>query len=425
METRKVVRLHVVSVVLFLFLGGVVSGAREVRDSVKIYFRQGYSVLDMSIRDNAEVLGRIADSLRWSYTDSLYTLKSVEVVGGASPEGTIPLNRRLSEKRANVLFDYLSQYGILPDSLTTFTFLGRDWGGLLELVEQDGNVPYREETIEFLRDIISRCEGGERLADNNVGRLSRFMGGAPYRYMYRELFPEIRASRVYLTYDKTRNPIYLPLAQAPVVLLDTPGAGVGRTVEPVPYRRPFYMALKTNMLYDALLVPNASVEFYLGKNWSISGGWMHGWWKSDPAHWYWRMYGGDLSLRRWFGRRAGQKPLTGHHIGIYGSAFTYDFENGGRGYLGGQPGGTLLDRANFSAGIEYGYSLPVARRLNLDFTVGLGWIGGQYHEYLPIDDCYVWQSTSRMDYFGPTKLEVSLVWLLGRGNINYDKGGRR
>ena len=426
METRKVVRLHIVSVVLFLFFGGVLSEAREVRDSVKIYFRQGYSVLDMSIRDNAEVLGRIADSLRWSYTDSLYTLKSVEVVGGASPEGTIPLNRRLSEKRANVLFDYLSQYGILPDSLTTFTFLGRDWGGLLELVEQDGNVPYREETIEFLRDIISRCEGGEKLADNNVGRLSRFMGGAPYRYMYRELFPEIRASRVYLTYDKTRNPIYLPLAQAPVVLLDTPpGAGVGRTVEPVPYRRPFYMALKTNMLYDALLVPNASVEFYLGKNWSISGGWMHGWWKSDPAHWYWRMYGGDLSLRRWFGRRAGQKPLTGHHIGIYGSAFTYDFENGGRGYLGGQPGGTLLDRANFSAGIEYGYSLPVARRLNLDFTVGLGWIGGQYHEYLPIDDCYVWQSTSRMDYFGPTKLEVSLVWLLGRGNINYDKGGRR
>lgn len=426
METRKVVRLHIVSVVLFLFFGGILSEAREVRDSVKIYFRQGYSVLDMSIRDNAEVLGRIADSLRWSYTDSLYTLKSVEVVGGASPEGTIPLNRRLSEKRANVLFDYLSQYGILPDSLTTFTFLGRDWGGLLELVEQDGNVPYREETIEFLRDIISRCEGGERLADNNVGRLSRFMGGAPYRYMYRELFPEIRASRVYLTYDKTRNPIYLPFAEAPDVILPPPSeAGIGRSVEARPLQKPFYIALKTNMLYDALLVPNASVELYLGKNWSISGGWMHGWWKSDPAHWYWRMYGGDLSLRRWFGRRAGQKPLTGHHIGIYGSAFTYDFENGGRGYLGGQPGGTLLDRANFSAGIEYGYSLPVARRLNLDFTVGLGWIGGQYHEYLPIDDCYVWQSTSRMDYFGPTKLEVSLVWLLGRGNINYDKGGRR
>lgn len=44
------------------------------------------------------------------------------VVGGASPEGTIPLNKRLSEKRANVLFDYLSQYGELPDSLTSFVY---------------------------------------------------------------------------------------------------------------------------------------------------------------------------------------------------------------------------------------------------------------------------------------------------------------
>lgn len=86
--------------------------------------------------------------------------------------------------------------------------------------------------------------------------------------------------------------------------------------------------------------------------------------------------------------------------------------------MGGQPGGTILDRALWSAGIEYGYSLPVARRLNLDFTIGLGWIGGKYHEYLPMDDCYVWQSTSRLDYFGPTRLEVSLVWLLGRGNTN-------
>ena len=59
-----------------------------------------------------------------------------------------------------------------------------------------------------------------------------------------------------------------------------------------------------------------------------------------------------------------------------------------------------------------------SKRLNLDFSLGLGWIGGQYHEYLPMDDCYVWQSTSRFDYFGPTRLEISLVWLLGRGNTN-------
>ena len=408
----------IVAAILSVLSVSNLSEAREVRDSVKIYFRQGYSVLDLSIRDNRKALERIADSLSIGYADSVYTLKKVMVVGGASPEGTIPLNKRLSEKRANVLFDYLAQYGELPDSLTSFVYLGRDWNGLADLVESDPDVPYRDETLEYLRDIAARSEGGEKLADNNVGRLSRFKGGEPYRYMYRELFPEIRASRLHLWYEKQRNPIYVPIVEAPVYLLDKPGSMLTRTFVPPVLEKPFYMALKTNMLYDILLVPNVSVEFYLGRNWSVAGGWMHGWWKSDPAHWYWRLYGGDLTLRRWFGHRAGEKPLTGHHLGVYSQAFTYDFENGGRGYMGGQPGGTILDRALWSAGIEYGYSLPVARRLNLDFTIGLGWIGGKYHEYLPMDGCYVWQSTSRLDYFGPTRLEVSLVWLLGRGNTN-------
>ena len=162
--------------------------AQETRDSVKIYFRQAYSTLDLSIRNNREALDRIADSLEGSYADSIYQLKKIHVIGGASPEGSIPLNIRLSEKRADRLFDYLSKYGSLPDSLKIVSHLGRDWQGLLRLVEADPKVPYREETIEFIQDIISRCAHGEREIDNNVGRLSRFKGGEPYRYMYHYLF---------------------------------------------------------------------------------------------------------------------------------------------------------------------------------------------------------------------------------------------
>ena len=56
---------------------------------------------------------------------------------------------------------------------------------------------------------------------------------------------------------------------------------------------------------------------------------------------------------------------------------------------------------------------PVARRLNLDFTVGIGYLGGKYYEYIPMDDCYVWQATKQRHYFGPTKLEVSLSGMSG------------
>lgn len=181
--------------------------------------------------------------------------------------------------------------------------------------------------------------------------------------------------------------------------------------------KPFYMAVKTNMLYDLGLVPNVGVEFYLGKNFSVAGNWMYSWWKSDKKAWYWRTYGGDLAFRYWFGKAAKEKPLTGHHVGLYGQIVTYDFEAGGRGYLG--------DRWSYGAGLEYGYSLPIAKRLNIDFDLGVGYLGGEFKEYLPIDGHYVWQATKRRHWFGPTKLEVTLTWLLGRGNINKGKGGKR
>ena len=98
------------------------------------------------------------------------------------------------------------------------------------------------------------------------------------------------------------------------------------------------MSVKTNMLYDALAIPNIGVEFYLGKGWSVSGNWMYGWWDKGSKHRYWRIYGGEIAVRKWIGRKAAETPLRGHHIGLYGQLFTYDFEWGGTGYMGGIPG---------------------------------------------------------------------------------------
>lgn len=194
---------------------------------------------------------------------------------------------------------------------------------------------------------------------------------------------------------------------------------------PVDNAPPFHMSVKSNLLYDVLAVPNLGVEFHLGRNWSVAAGWMYGWWSNESRHRYWRIYGGDMAIRKWFGKGAAEKPLTGHHLGLYGQAFTYDFEWGGKGYMGGKPGGTLWERINYAAGVEYGYSLPVGRRLNIDFTIGAGYWGGKYYEYIPLDGHNVWQSTKNRHWWGPTKAEISLVWLLGRGNSNRQKGGAK
>lgn len=393
--------------------------AQEVRDSVRIHFRQGKSNLDMSFGENRNALNRIADSLKTSYADSIYRLQRILVVGSASPEGSISLNKRLSEQRAETLFSYLSRYGTLPDSLQHTRFLGRDWNGLITRVENDDRMPYRDETLRLLRYIASVPEGSFVEGEDPLRRIQRLRGGEPYRYMYHHHFPELRTSRMYLWYRKVQNPMVVKAEPATVwILPDTIPA-------PVLYQEtpcnccclPFYMAIKTNLLYDALLVPNIGVEFYLGRQWSVSANWMYSWWKTDRHHWYWRTYGGDLAVRKWLGKKAKEKPLQGHHLGVYGQMITYDFEWGGRGYLG--------DRWSWGVGLEYGYSLPIARRLNLDFGIGLGYLAGEYKKYQPIDDCYVWQSTRQRHYFGPTKAEVTLVWLIGCENYNPKKGGKR
>jgi len=181
------------------------------------------------------------------------------------------------------------------------------------------------------------------------------------------------------------------------------------------------------MLFDALLIPNIGVDYYIGKDFSIGLNWNYAWWSSRGSNWFWRVYGGDLFARWWFGPQARRKPLTGHHVGLYVQALTYDVEFGRTGYMGGEPGDNMFERLSYGVGAEYGFSLPVHRRLNIDFTIGIGYFGGRYYEYRPIDGHYVWQATRQRHWFGPTKAEVSLVWLIGSHNVNKkgDRDGKR
>ena len=183
------------------------------------------------------------------------------------------------------------------------------------------------------------------------------------------------------------------------------------------HSKSFPVALKTNVLLDLIAIPNVGLEFYLGKQWSVAVNGHYAWWKSDARSWYWRTYGGDMAMRRWFGRRAAEKPLTGHHLEVYGQMLTYDFATGGRGYL--------ADRWSYGAGVAYGYALPILKRLHIDFSLGVGYLGGEYQEYLPQDGRYVWQATRNRHWFGPAKAEISLVWLLGSADRTRQKGGER
>lgn len=413
----------------FMLLGCFQLFGQESRKEVSVGFRVGYAVLDTGYADNGTRLADLVHYLERVMTDDQLELVEVSFCGSASPEGSFAANRSLAERRRMALERYVRERVLLPDSIVTYPNEGFiAWNRLAELVEQS-DMPYKEEAVDVLRNVPEFTYNDKGvLVDSRKKHLMELRWGRTWNYMYSHFFSDLRnASMVLVT---VRPKPMEPVAEVPEEKVPAEVPAVVQPVDsvaqlPVEEKKPFYMAVKSNLLYDVLAVPNVGVEFYLGDNWSVVGQWMYGWWSKNSSHRYWRIYGGDLAIRKWFGKEAEEKPLTGHHLGIYGQAFTYDFEWHGKGYMGGRPGGTLWDKLNYAAGVEYGYSLPIARRLNLDFTIGLGYWGGQYYEYIPLDGHYVWQATKNRHWFGPTKAEVSLMWLLGRGNSNMKKGGTK
>lgn len=176
-------------------------------DSVMINFRQSKWDLDTGIGDNAKALESIDRRLTEVLNDSVYRLRSVKVFGGASPEGTVAFNRFLSEHRAAALFGWFDRYNQLSDLDKTFIYFGRDWEGVLRLAEKDANLPHREETLALLRTIVGEKQvaRGEE-PPKSLERMKRLRGGVPYRYLYRNIFPAVRASKVVIGYERVLAP---------------------------------------------------------------------------------------------------------------------------------------------------------------------------------------------------------------------------
>lgn len=381
----------------------------------RIYFPVGVSKIDHSFQGNGVRLEFMIRDIHARMKQS--RLRKVRLSAGASLEGNSALNRRLSDERLQSLSDVFHERLSVPDSIYEYHSLGENWQGLLALVERS-DMPYRDETLNILRNTPEWVTERGHVVDSRKRQLMNLRGGSVWHYMEKSFFPELRnCSVVECEFEPIASRPEPTVVHEVVTERDT--IILRDTVCPadeLPAPRPLYLAAKTNLLYDAALVPNVGLELSLGKGWSVGGNWMYAHWSNDARHRYWQIYGGELEVRRYFGGRAVEKPLQGHHVGLYAQAVTYDFETGGKGYLS--------DFA-YGVGLEYGYSLPVAKRLNIDFGIGFGYSGGNYKSYYPDAGCYVYIETKRRRWVGPTRAEVSLVWLLGRGNVNSKKGGAK
>ena len=171
-----------------------------------------------------------------------------------------------------------------------------------------------------------------------------------------------------------------------------------------------HVAIKSNLLHDAALTPDFGIELALPRNISVGVEGVYAWWSNDKAHRYWRIRGARADVNYWFGRHARQRALTGHHAGIYLSAYDYDFEFGHKGWQSRRPA--------IGAGVSYGYSLRLNGRLNLDLGMSIGYSGAHITAYVPQCGKYVCTDRYYKRYFGVTDIAVTLVWFPGRDGIN-------
>ena len=404
--------------------------AASVQDSLRttIYFRPGYSLLELSYRDNAANMKALTQGIQTIKGNPCVQLQHIRILSAASPEGNSALNKRVAKRRGERLRNYLKETLVLPDSIFTVSSAGEDWQGLASLIAKE-KTPWRNKALQIIRHTPEWVTRNGKVVDGRKRQLQNLDGGKAWKYMLDNHFYTRRTGAVVvcevktLAAESTPSAVEASLEQARSEQARLESASQSPSSPPFPAipsqvhpssesQSPpvaSYFALKSNLLYDALLVPNLSLEASIGSGWTLAAGGMLAWWSKDAKHRYWRIYGGDLEIRKYFETLAKSKPLQGHHLGIYGDFLTYDFEFGAKGYQ---------SKATYAAGIKYGYSHPIANRLNLDFALGIGYLHSNYKTYVPRDGCYVYQETKKRKWLGPTQAEISLVWLLGKGNTN-------
>lgn len=210
-------------------------------------------------------------------------------------------------------------------------------------------------------------------------------------------------------------------------LLFSGGRFVHAQTDPVEPRKAWqpFVAVGTNLLFDAALTPNLELEIPFGRSrWSLMAEWWTPWYRwhgQGRKNRAYQLLLGGVEGRYWFSARentASPIVLQGHFAGIYGAGGMYDLEWDTPAHQGWQ--GEF-----WSAGLTYGYAFSFGRSWRLTLSLSAGYVGGPQRVYEGQfnDEHLIWQGTRRFSYFGPTKAKMTLSYLIG-WKVRQKGGGR-
>ena len=396
---------------------------RHDTTSFSVYYRSAVSKIERGFRNNAASLDAASEGLHSVVYNSNLRIYKVYIIGAASPEGRPELNARLARDRAEGVKAFLKS---IEPRLTDADFVlisrGEDWDGATKIAES-----YDTETgSSTVSDIFKDSKNSEA----KKLMMKRLQGGNVWRKLISDYYPSLRRTDIHVLYS-TVQPIAPVECELLDVTLEVPYSEslAPQTVlpeiefpEPEPVEARYYsLAAKTNLLYDAATALNFAVEFPLGDRFSLQYEQVFPWWTAGPygnkysmqvlsfggeARWWFASRIQRLNSEELSGAQRQRARLLGHYLGLYAHAGKFDIQAGRKfgcyqNYFKG-------------AGLSYGYSLPLGRRVNMEFAVSLGYMAIDYQHYIPSSDWSVLlkdnDKAGTKHYFGPTKAKISLVF---------------
>lgn len=378
------------------------------KDRYSLYYVCDRINIEEDYLDNAYQISRIKDILARSTR-----IDSIVIYAYASPEGAYHRNVWLSERRAEAARDFILQHlpattVLHPDNIYLRP-MAENWQGLDAELERNYHLPNRDRVMKIMRANIP--------TETKKWRLKKLDDGYTYNIIIRKHMPELRLA--------TWICVYAPMPELgevkPVVMEVRDTFFMPPPLQPMkplkfedPKERKTILALKTNLLYDALTLVNYSIEVPIGKQYSALFYHQFPWWRWGKANneYCIRFLSIGGEGRWWFKPQPRLNPkdgrwrdkLVGHFLGVYAESGKWDFEFGRKICHQGE---------HWSAGLSYGFSKPISKRLNLEFSLSVGYASIAYRKFAPSNDYEIlWRDPvkhGRWNYIGPTKAQISLV----------------
>ncbi|MGN0189590.1 MAG: DUF3575 domain-containing protein, partial [Candidatus Cryptobacteroides sp.] len=295
----------------------------------KLFYVCDETVIKEDYLDNAVQMDKIRKYLALSPR-----IDSIAIYAYASPEGSFARNNRLAIGRAEAAKDFILKHARdLPDDRILLRPMDENWEGLREAVERDYHRHDRDKVLKILDD---NSVGN----DTKKWRLGRLDGGYTWSYLKRNYMPRLRYATWICVWAEPL-PAVTPVEYTPVFTAVQKKPDLRPTPVPAPVfprpdslRKRTVVALKTNMLYDAVTVLNFAVEVPINKNFSFQYEHHCPWWlsKNNRLCLQYLSFGGEF--RWWFApktkpeteKRKLRDALVGHYLGVYGFGGKFDFQ---------------------------------------------------------------------------------------------------